>query len=184
MEVCATVSSRKWGTAFDSIEHTSNRSTHASVQDPCLPISDNCVPRKADKVCGGIRWSLAAEHPHTLEYIWFTDEAYFHLTGDINRQNVRFWGTQHSHQIHESTLHAQKVLVCCAVSAQGLIGSFMFNDSVTGENYVMMLDSFFLPQLRRRRCSLHAQLFQQDGARPHTTLQRSWDSCTPSSSIA
>jgi len=32
-----------------------------------------------------------------------------------------------------------------------------------------MLDSFFLPQLRRRRCSLHAQWFQQDGARPHTT---------------
>jgi hypothetical protein len=33
----------------------------------------------------------------------------------------------------------------------------------------MMLDSFFLPQLRRRRCSLHAQWFQQYAARPHTT---------------
>ena len=32
----------------------------------------------------------------------------------------------------------------------------------------MMLDSF-LPQLKRRQCSLHAQWFQQDGARPHTT---------------
>ena len=31
-----------------------------------------------------------------------------------------------------------------------------------------MLNSF-LPQLRRRRCSLHAQWFQQDGARPHNT---------------
>ena len=25
---------------------------------------------------------------HTLEHIWFSDDAYFHLTGDINRQNV------------------------------------------------------------------------------------------------
>jgi len=34
----------------------------------------------------------------------------------------------------------------------------------------MMLYSF-LPQLRRRRCSLNAQWFQQDGARPHTIPQ-------------
>jgi hypothetical protein len=59
--------------------------------------------------------------------------------------------------------------VWCAVSAQGLIGPFMFEDFVTGENYAMMLDSSFLPQLRRRRCSLQAQWFEQDGARPHTT---------------
>jgi len=45
--------------------HTLNRSTHASVQDPCLPVSDNCVSRKADKVCGGIWWSLAAEPSHS-----------------------------------------------------------------------------------------------------------------------
>jgi len=24
------------------------------------------------------------QNPHTLEHIWFSDEAYFHLTGDIN----------------------------------------------------------------------------------------------------
>ena len=89
------------------------------------------------------------QNPHTVEHIWFSDEAYFHLTGDINRQNARFRGTQHPRQIHESTLHAQKVLVWCAVSAQSLIGPFMFEDYVTGENYAMMLDSF-LPQLGRR----------------------------------
>ena len=72
-EVCATVSHRKWGIAFDSMAHTSNRSTHASVQDPCHPVSDNCVPRKADKFCGGIRWSLAAEssHPATRLVWWW-----------------------------------------------------------------------------------------------------------------
>jgi len=62
---CATVSLRKWVIAFDSMAHTSNRSTHASVQDPCLAVPDNCVPRKVDKVCGGIRWSLAAEPSHS-----------------------------------------------------------------------------------------------------------------------
>jgi hypothetical protein len=127
-------------------------------------------------VCGEKRTRFAEEfddhlqqNPHTLEHIWFSDKAYFHLMGDINRQNVHFWGTQHTHQIHESTLHTQKALVWCAVSAQGLFGPFMLEDYIAMEKYAMMLDSFFLPQLRQRRCSLHAQWCPQDGARPHTT---------------
>jgi hypothetical protein len=48
----------------------------------------------------------------------------------------------------------------------------MFEDYITGENYTMMLDSFFFPQLNKR--------MQLD----LTLLQRSWNSCTPSSSIA
>jgi hypothetical protein len=73
------------------------------------------------------------QNHQNLEHIWFSDEAYFHLTGSIKRQNVRFWGTRHPHQIHESTLHAQKVFVWYAVSAQGLTGPFMYVDYVTGE---------------------------------------------------
>jgi len=61
MEVCATVSRRKWGIAFDGMVRTSSRSTHASAQDPCLPVSDNCVPRRVDKFCGGTQLSLATE---------------------------------------------------------------------------------------------------------------------------
>jgi hypothetical protein len=100
-------------------------------------------------VCQEKRTSFAEEFgdhlqqkSHTLEHIWFSDETYFHLTGDINRQNVRFWDTHNPHQIHESTLHVQKVLVWCAVSVQGLIGPFMFEDYVNGENYATMFDSF------------------------------------------
>jgi hypothetical protein len=33
--------------------HTSKRSTHASVKDPCFPVSDNCVPKKSGQ---GLRW--------------------------------------------------------------------------------------------------------------------------------
>jgi len=77
MEVCATVCLRKWGIAFDSMAHTSNRSTHASVQDPCLPVSDNCLPGKADKVCGGIQWSLAAEPSHSRTHLVLNPCDYF-----------------------------------------------------------------------------------------------------------
>jgi hypothetical protein len=99
------------------------------------------VFRSLTTVCRERRTRFAEEfgdhlqqNPHTLQHVWFSDEAYFHFTGDINRQNMRFWGTQHPHQIYESTLHAQKVVVWCAVSAQGLVGPFMFEDYVTGED--------------------------------------------------
>ena len=72
------------------------------------------------------------QNPRTLEHIWFSVEAYFHLMGDINRQNVFSWSTQHPRQIHKSTLHTQNVLVWCAVSARVLIGPFMFEDYVNG----------------------------------------------------
>jgi hypothetical protein len=77
MEVCATVSLRKWDIAFDSMAHTSNRSTHASVQDPCLPVSDNCVLRKLEKVCGGVRWSVAAEPSHPGTHLVLNPSDYF-----------------------------------------------------------------------------------------------------------
>jgi hypothetical protein len=68
---------RKWGIAFDSMAHTSNRSTHASVQDPCLPVYDNGVPRKVDKVCRGVRWSLAAEPSHSGTHLVLNPCDYF-----------------------------------------------------------------------------------------------------------
>jgi hypothetical protein len=99
--------------------------------------------------------------------------------GSVTRPTFTSWVTltdktcvSGAHSIHikfTNPLCTQKALVWCAVSAQGLIGPFMLEDYVAAENYAMMLDSFFLPQLRQRTCSLHAQWFQQDGARPHTT---------------
>jgi hypothetical protein len=107
------------------------------------------------------------QNPHTLEYIWFSDEGYFHLTGDQTKR--AFLG--HSASTSNSRIHpaCPESRVWGAVSAQGLIGPFILEDYVTWENYAMMLDSVFLPQLRRRRCSLRAQWFQQNGARPHVT---------------
>jgi len=122
-----------------------------------------CMSRKS---CCGVRFPLRAWLGHLCLRI--TSLGRIMPWCSTPWQNVRFWGTQHPHQIHESTLHVQKVLMWCAVSAQGLSGPFMFEDYVTGENYAMMLDSVFLQQLMRR-CSLHAWWFHQDGARPHTT---------------
>ena len=70
-----------------------------------------------------------------------SDEAYFHLSGHVNKQNSRFWGSESSQIIHETSLHPQKITVWCAIHAKNVIGLYFFEDengqttTVTGDNY-------------------------------------------------
>ena len=60
--------------------------------------------------------------------VWFTDEAHVHLEGFVNKQNMRFWGSQRPSQSIEVPLHSKKVTVWAAISAQGIIGPFFFDE--------------------------------------------------------
>jgi hypothetical protein len=46
-----------------------------------------------------------------LNHILMTDEAYFHLCGNVNSQNCRYWAIKKPHDIHQKTLHSAKVIV-------------------------------------------------------------------------
>lgn len=104
--------------------------------------------------------------------IIMSDEAHFHLSGYVNKQNLRFWGTENPRVTHEEPLHPLKVTVWCAVFAGGVIGPFFFEDvagqtvTVNGERYRAMINEFFLPQLDE--LGLENMWFQQDGATAHT----------------
>jgi len=39
------------------------------------------------------------------------DEAHFHLNGSVNRQNIRFWGTDNPRVIRDRQLHPAKLTV-------------------------------------------------------------------------
>ena len=92
--------------------------------------------------------------PSILDNIWFSDEAIFHLSGRVNRHNTRIWGTENPKVIEEKERDSPKHVVWCAISASGIIGPYFFcNDTrrtttVTGKNYLEMLQKFFLPELR------------------------------------
>jgi hypothetical protein len=60
------------------------------------------------------RWfqTLTDENTGILDYAWFSDEACFHLSGYVNSQNTRLWGSA----LFEEPLHSQKVGVFCALS--------------------------------------------------------------------
>ena len=57
-----------------------------------------------------------------------SDEAHFQLSGFVNKQNCRFWGSANPRIIYQRPLHPAKVMVWCAVTAKHIIGPYFFED--------------------------------------------------------
>lgn len=49
----------------------------------------------------GIRSTIPRVHDGILNIAWFTDEAWFHLLGYVNSQNMQIWGSNNPSAIHE-----------------------------------------------------------------------------------
>ena len=50
-----------------------------------------------------------------------SDEAHFHVSGYVNKQNCYYWAPNNPHGLHQCPLHSAKVIVWCAVSTHGII---------------------------------------------------------------
>ena len=99
--------------------------------------------------------------------IIMSDEATFHLSGVVNKQNCRIWGEQNPHTFVEYQRDSPKVNVWCAVSQNKIYGPFFFAEkTITAGSYLDMLENFFYPQLESDGI-LSTCYFQQDGAPPH-----------------
>lgn len=115
---------------------------------------------------------LSNEIPDFYAKLLMSDEAHFHLSGHVNKQNSRFWATENPQILHETPLHPQKVTVWCAVCSLTVIGPYFFEDedgdtvTVNGERYRHMLEDFLAPNLVH--LGLDNMWFQQDGATAHT----------------
>ena len=99
----------------------------------------------------------------------------FYLSGEVNKQNLRYWASENPLHIHENPLHSERVTVWSAIGIFGIIGPYVFEDengtnvTVNAERYIHMLNTFLLPQMKRRRPhNMQNVYFQQDGATPHT----------------
>jgi hypothetical protein len=98
-------------------------------------------------------------------YVFFPDEAWFHLSGYVNSQNSRFWSSENAHLFHEVPLHSQKIGCWCAISRKRIVGPIFFSEfseTVTAEKYEEIILQF-ISMLNERFCWL-----QQDGTTSHT----------------
>jgi hypothetical protein len=109
---------------------------------------------------------LANEGEQILDVTFFTDEAWFHLSGYVNSQNNRLWSNENPHEFHQVPLHDQKVGVWCAISRMRIIGPIFFNGIINAELYRTNILDHFIEHLSERE--IEQAWFQQDGATAHT----------------
>jgi hypothetical protein len=61
---------------------------------------------------------LTTSNDHFLKKVQFSDEVTFHISGEVNRRNVRIWGSENPHAYVEHQRNSPKVNVFCASSSQ------------------------------------------------------------------
>jgi len=109
-----------------------------------------------------------------LNHVLMTDEANFHLCGNVYSQNCRYWATEKPRDIHQKPLHSEKVIVWCGAASFGVNGPYFFEDetgrsvTVNSAYYTEMLCTFLEPELQRLGVENQTLWFQQDGATAHT----------------
>jgi len=110
--------------------------------------------------------NVFGEDDELLDITWYSDEAWFHLSGYVNSQNTRIWATEHPHEIHEVPLHSEKTRVLCAISRRRIIGPIFFHETLNTARYLEIFNEFVdqLDDAELRNC-----YFQQDVATRHTS---------------
>jgi hypothetical protein len=100
------------------------------------------------------------------QVFFFTDEAWFHLSGYVNSQNCRTWRTEIPYNFTETPLHPQKIGVWCAISRRRIIGPLFFETGINAEDYKELIQQFIaLLKVDERKC-----WFQQDSAAAYTAM--------------
>ena len=113
---------------------------------------------------------LCLEKNEFIHKLIMSDEANFHFSGHVNKQNCRIWGTQNPRIIVEQQIHPLRCTVWCGITSEKIIGQYFFeNDekvavNVNGIQFRAMIETFLRPGVEN-----NPQLrFQQDGATTHT----------------
>ena len=86
--------------------------------------------------------------------IFFSDEATFHLSGYVHKENCRIWATEKPTEVYEYHDNTEKVNVWCAMSSDCIIGPYFFETNVNASNYTEMLQNFFWPAVQKKTHSL------------------------------
>jgi hypothetical protein len=76
--------------------------------------------------------------------IFFSDEAWFYLNGEVNTQNSRYWSDSNPRIIHEFPLHDSKIGVWCGLRQDKIVGPIFFEDTINFQRYILsILRPFF-----------------------------------------
>ncbi|XP_076316060.1 uncharacterized protein LOC143228684 isoform X1 [Tachypleus tridentatus] len=157
--------SRETGIPKSSVHRILKRSQFKSFIPLLVHALNEDDPDRRFESCEWYLARCAGNDEFPLKIVW-SDEATFKLNGSINRHNCTYWATENPHVTEEHHLNLSGVTVWCGLSARGLIGPFFFQDTITGLNYLNMLQEFAMPRIQEQFGEEEC-FFQQDGTPPH-----------------
>ena len=82
---------------------------------------------------------LANVHPTAI--LLTRDVAHFYLIGCVTKRNFLYWAGVNPHELHERSLHSERVTVSCAVG-EFVLGPYFFEDedgsavTITSARYI------------------------------------------------
>lgn len=127
----------------------------------------NLLPGDSELRLNFCKW--LQENRHQVSSILFTDEASFTRDGVNNMRNKHNWDYENPHATVESCFqHRFSINVWCGIIDNHLVGPFIFEGRLTGNEYLMFLQNN-LPELLENLPLITRQqlIFQQDGAPIH-----------------
>ncbi len=109
---------------------------------------------------------LFAEDASFPDRIVWTDEATFKLNGHVNRHNCVYYAVENPHIVITKEMNAPGITVWAGIWSEDVIGPFFFNDTVTVNSYLEMLNKEIVPTIARRM-NLKEIHYMHDGAPAH-----------------
>ena len=133
-----------------------------------LNVVQQIKPVDYDKRVRFCNWFNTQVHDGILgpQLTFFTNEAWFSLSGYVNSQNRRHWCADNPNIIFELPLHNQKIGVLCAISARRILGPIFFEGILNSQKYVEEILNPFFSNLSEAE-QMYG-FFMQDGATAHT----------------
>ena len=119
--------------------------------------------QKCNQFCVDMQEKL--EEDEFNERFVFSDKSTFYMNGTVYRHNVRIWSEENPHAIIEDERDSPKVNVFCVILKYHVYGPFFFEENVTGDVYLQMLQNWLMDELIANK---HKDFInQQDSAPPH-----------------
>ena len=88
----------------------------------------------------------------------------------VNEHNVEYWTETNPHVAIETFMKSPKLNAWCAMLKNHLINpSFFEDDAVDGENYLLMLQNFFITEIRKLH-NLRSVVVQEGSTPPHFSI--------------
>jgi len=104
------------------------------------------------------------QYATTLDCLWFSNEAHFHLDEFMNKHNMKFLAFKNPHRVVDTSFHLAKCTMQCAISKQARA----YWTNLCGEHHNQGQLQNEVTAVIQGAGHVDTTFFQQDGAHPHT----------------